>query len=76
MNTLMLFLFFSSYLLQQLILFLRHNLNFFYIFFLQFLVDILTKESIIWKLKILKTAASFANSRLHAVKAQTLVLAR
>jgi hypothetical protein len=76
MITLMLFLFFSSYLLQQLILFLRHNLNFFYIFFLQFLVDILTKESIIWKLQILKKAASFVNSRLHAVKAQTLVLAR
>jgi len=43
---------------------------------LQFLVDILTKESIIWKLQILKKAASFVNSRLHAVKAQTLVLAR
>ncbi|PAN13298.1 hypothetical protein PAHAL_2G326900 [Panicum hallii] len=42
---------------------------------LTFLVDILTKESIMWKLKILKTAASFVNSRLHAVKAQTLVLA-
>ncbi|TKW34054.1 hypothetical protein SEVIR_2G279500v4 [Setaria viridis] len=42
---------------------------------LLFLVDILTKESIVWKLKMLKTASSFVNSRLHAVKAQTLVLA-
>ncbi|CAN6211230.1 unnamed protein product [Urochloa humidicola] len=42
---------------------------------LMFLVDILTKESIVWKLKMLKTASSFVNSRLHAVKAQTLVLA-
>ncbi|XP_062199595.1 phytyl ester synthase 1, chloroplastic-like [Phragmites australis] len=42
---------------------------------LMFLVDILTKESIVWKLKMLRTASSFVNSRLHAVKAQTLVLA-
>jgi hypothetical protein len=45
-------------------------------FSLQILVDILTKESIVCKLKMLKTASSFVNSRLHAVKAQTLVLAR
>ena len=45
-------------------------------FFLQILVDVLTKESIVCKLKMLKTASSFVNSRLHAVKAQTLVLAR
>ncbi|KAG0544404.1 hypothetical protein BDA96_02G272500 [Sorghum bicolor] len=42
---------------------------------LMILVDILTKESIVCKLKMLKTASSFVNSRLHAVKAQTLVLA-
>lgn len=42
---------------------------------LMFLVDILPKESIVWKLKMLRTASSFVNSRLHAVKAQTLVLA-
>ncbi|KAL6601776.1 hypothetical protein ACP70R_044996 [Stipagrostis hirtigluma subsp. patula] len=42
---------------------------------LTFLVDILTKESILWKLKMLRTASSFVNSRLHAIKAQTLVLA-
>ncbi|OEL20096.1 Acyltransferase-like protein [Dichanthelium oligosanthes] len=42
---------------------------------LMFLVDILTKESMVWKLKMLKSASSFVNSRLHAVKAQTLVIA-
>ncbi|KAL5201291.1 hypothetical protein ABZP36_035645 [Zizania latifolia] len=42
---------------------------------LTFLLDILPKESLSWKLKMLRTASSFANSRLHAVKAQTLVLA-
>uniref|UniRef100_A0A0E0M373 Serine aminopeptidase S33 domain-containing protein n=1 Tax=Oryza punctata TaxID=4537 RepID=A0A0E0M373_ORYPU len=39
------------------------------------LLDLLPKESIVWKLKMLRTASSFVNSRLHAVKAQTLVLA-
>ncbi|WVZ65518.1 hypothetical protein U9M48_014867 [Paspalum notatum var. saurae] len=39
------------------------------------LFDILTKESIVWKLKMLKTSSSYVNSRLHSVKAQTLVLA-
>nr|BAJ98991.1 predicted protein [Hordeum vulgare subsp. vulgare] len=42
---------------------------------LKYLADILPKESIIWKMKMLTTAASFVNSRLHAVKAQTLVIA-
>ncbi|KAG8057348.1 hypothetical protein GUJ93_ZPchr0002g26297 [Zizania palustris] len=42
---------------------------------LTFLLDILPKESLSWKLKMLRTASSFVNSRLHAVKAQTLVLA-
>ncbi|TVU08784.1 hypothetical protein EJB05_42197 [Eragrostis curvula] len=42
---------------------------------LMFLVDILPKESIVWKLKMLRTASSYVNSRLHAVKAQTLVVA-
>lgn len=36
-----------------------------------FTVDILR-----WKLNLLKSAAAYANSRLHAVKAQTLILAR
>ncbi|KAF0914405.1 hypothetical protein E2562_028495 [Oryza meyeriana var. granulata] len=39
------------------------------------LLDVLPKESIVWKLKMLRTASSFVNSRLHAVKAQTLVIA-
>ncbi|KAK3130512.1 hypothetical protein QOZ80_6BG0494430 [Eleusine coracana subsp. coracana] len=42
---------------------------------LMFLVNILPKESMVWKLKILRTASSYVNSRLHAVKAQTLVIA-
>ncbi|CAN6298881.1 unnamed protein product [Urochloa humidicola] len=41
--------------------------------FLQFLVDILTKECIVRKLKML-TSSSFVKSRLHAVKAQTQML--
>ena len=43
---------------------------------LQDLVDILPKETLSWKLKLLKTAASYANSRLHAVRAEVLVLCR
>ncbi|GER46819.1 esterase/lipase/thioesterase family protein [Striga asiatica] len=38
--------------------------------------DLLTLETILWKLDLLKSSSSFANSRLHAVKAQTLILAR
>lgn len=30
----------------------------------------------LWKLKLLKAGAAYANSRLHAVKAEVLVLAR
>ncbi|KAH6817077.1 Esterase/lipase/thioesterase family protein [Perilla frutescens var. frutescens] len=39
------------------------------------LADILPKETLLWRLKLLKTAAAYANSRLHAVKAEVLVLA-
>ncbi|KAF8018011.1 hypothetical protein BT93_H3034 [Corymbia citriodora subsp. variegata] len=39
------------------------------------LADIITKETLFWKLKLLKSAASYANSRLHAVKAEVLLLA-
>ncbi|KAJ4778894.1 Esterase/lipase/thioesterase family protein [Rhynchospora pubera] len=42
---------------------------------LSLLGDILPKESLIWKLKILKEASSYVNSRLHAVTCQTLILA-
>ncbi|KAL2240675.1 UNVERIFIED_CONTAM: Acyltransferase-like protein, chloroplastic [Sesamum indicum] len=44
--------------------------------YLSVLSDILTAETLRWKLNMLKSAAGFANSRLHAVKAQTLILAR
>jgi hypothetical protein len=36
--------------------------------FVQFFVDILPKDSIVWKLKMLRTESSYVNSRLHAVK--------
>ncbi|XP_071933401.1 phytyl ester synthase 1, chloroplastic isoform X1 [Coffea arabica] len=39
------------------------------------LIDIMPVEFYTWKLKMLKTAAAYANSRLHAVKAEVLVLA-
>ncbi|CAK7334093.1 unnamed protein product [Dovyalis caffra] len=38
------------------------------------LANILPKETLLWKLEMLKSASAFANSRLHAVKAQTLLL--
>ncbi|XXG79310.1 hypothetical protein AAC387_Pa09g0411 [Persea americana] len=37
--------------------------------------DIMPKVTLLWKLKLLKSAALYANSRLHAVKAEVLVLA-
>ncbi|KAK1294129.1 Acyltransferase-like protein [Acorus calamus] len=37
--------------------------------------DVLPKETFLWKLKMVKSASLYANSRLHAVKSQTLVLA-
>ncbi|GMY21173.1 phytyl ester synthase 1, chloroplastic-like isoform X1 [Fagus crenata] len=37
-------------------------------------VDVIPKDSQLWKLKLLKSAAAYANSRLHAVKAEVLVL--
>ncbi|KAL7123111.1 hypothetical protein ACP275_01G085300 [Erythranthe tilingii] len=39
------------------------------------LADIIPKETLVWKLKLLKTGAAYANSRLHAVKAEVLILA-
>ncbi|XP_019183791.1 PREDICTED: acyltransferase-like protein At3g26840, chloroplastic isoform X2 [Ipomoea nil] len=38
------------------------------------LADVLPVETLIWRLKMLKSAAAFVNSRLHAVKAQTLII--
>ncbi|KAK9292609.1 hypothetical protein L1049_020584 [Liquidambar formosana] len=39
------------------------------------LADIIPKDTLLWKLKLLTSAAAYANSRLHAVKAEVLVLA-
>ncbi|KAG6435094.1 hypothetical protein SASPL_106745 [Salvia splendens] len=39
-------------------------------------LSLFTAEILRWKVNLLKSAAAFANSRLHAVKAQTLILAR
>ena len=79
----LLFLFYFLFLFSFQFLFLlfiyifcRSPNDAFVCFFLQYLADILPKESIVWKLKMLRTAASYVNSRLHAVKAQTLVVAR
>ncbi|KAJ3681288.1 hypothetical protein LUZ60_015777 [Juncus effusus] len=41
---------------------------------LSFLGKILPKESLVWKLKLLKEASSYVNSRLNSVKCQTLIL--
>ncbi|XP_057437570.1 phytyl ester synthase 2, chloroplastic-like isoform X2 [Lotus japonicus] len=38
------------------------------------LADILPKETLLWKLKMLKAASGYVDARLHAVKAQTLIL--
>ncbi|XP_058753801.1 phytyl ester synthase 1, chloroplastic-like [Vicia villosa] len=38
------------------------------------LTDILPKETFLWKLKMLKSASAYADSRLYAIKAQTLIL--
>ncbi|KAJ6302298.1 hypothetical protein OIU77_016393 [Salix suchowensis] len=42
--------------------------------YLNALAAILPRETLLWKLQMLKTASAYANSRLHAVKSQTLVL--
>ncbi|KAM6596072.1 hypothetical protein CsatA_006596 [Cannabis sativa] len=39
------------------------------------LADIIPRDTLLWKLKLLKSAAAYANSRLHAVKAEVLILA-
>ncbi|KAL9331182.1 hypothetical protein ACSQ67_000792 [Phaseolus vulgaris] len=38
------------------------------------LADILPKETLEWKLHMLKSASAYAQSRLYAIKAQTLIL--
>ncbi|KAL6325182.1 hypothetical protein AAG906_023027 [Vitis piasezkii] len=42
--------------------------------YLSVLFDILPRETLLWKLKMLRSASAFANSRLHAVKAEILIL--
>lgn len=42
----------------------------------QGMANIIPKETLVWKLKLLKTASAYTNSRLHAIKAEVLVLAR
>ncbi|KAL9320336.1 hypothetical protein ACSQ67_012175 [Phaseolus vulgaris] len=39
------------------------------------LANVIPRDTLLWKLKLLKSAAAYANSRLHAVKAEVLVLA-
>ncbi|KAK3160837.1 hypothetical protein QOZ80_1BG0065530 [Eleusine coracana subsp. coracana] len=39
------------------------------------LADIIPRDTLLWKLKLLKTGAAYANSRLHAVQAEVLLLA-
>lgn len=39
------------------------------------LSDIVPKDTLLWKLKLLRSAALYTNSRLHAVKAEILLLA-
>ncbi|PNY12798.1 acyltransferase-like protein chloroplastic-like [Trifolium pratense] len=41
---------------------------------IEVLADILPKETLLWKLKMLKSASAYADSRLYAIKAQTLIL--
>lgn len=40
------------------------------------MADIIPKATLLWKLKLLRSASSYSNSRLHAVNAEVLVLAR
>ncbi|KAL5797246.1 hypothetical protein ACOSQ2_002066 [Xanthoceras sorbifolium] len=42
--------------------------------YLPVLADILPKETLLWKLELLKSASAYTNARLHAVKGQTLIL--
>jgi len=46
------------------------------IMYCQELANVIPRDTLLWKLKLLKSAAAYANSRLHAVKAEVLVLAR
>ncbi|EPS62304.1 hypothetical protein M569_12487, partial [Genlisea aurea] len=43
--------------------------------YLSAISDVLTVENVVWKLNLVKSAALYANSRLHAVNAQVMILA-
>ncbi|CAI0384385.1 unnamed protein product [Linum tenue] len=43
--------------------------------YLSVLSEIIPKETLVWKLKLIQTGSSYANSRLHAVKAEVLLFA-
>jgi len=43
---------------------------------LQVIVNILPINTLLWKIEMLKDASTYANSRLNAIKAQTLILTR
>lgn len=40
------------------------------------MTKVLPKDTLKWRLKLVESAAAYANSRLHVIKAQVLVLAR
>ncbi|KAJ8423133.1 hypothetical protein Cgig2_021285 [Carnegiea gigantea] len=47
-----------------------HSLSLYY----SVIVDILPINTLLWKIEMLKDASAYANSRLNAIKAQTLIL--
>ncbi|KAE9449018.1 hypothetical protein C3L33_19089, partial [Rhododendron williamsianum] len=42
--------------------------------YLSILAEVLPGDTLLWKLQMLRSASAYANSRLHAVKARTLIL--
>ncbi|KAI8533368.1 hypothetical protein RHMOL_Rhmol10G0003800 [Rhododendron molle] len=42
--------------------------------YLSVLAEVLPGDTLLWKLRMLRSASAYANSRLHAVKARTLIL--
>ncbi|XP_075094553.1 phytyl ester synthase 1, chloroplastic-like isoform X1 [Nicotiana tabacum] len=59
---------------RQIIQHLSDNLTAF-LAHLSGVADIIPKATLLWKLKLLRSASSYSNSRLHAVNAEVLVLA-
>ncbi|XP_009776530.1 phytyl ester synthase 1, chloroplastic-like isoform X1 [Nicotiana tabacum] len=59
---------------RQIIQHLSDNLTAFLVH-LSGVADIIPKETLLWKLKLLRSASSYSNSRLHAVNAEVLMLA-